>query len=224
MVVPGGGLSEDSMEWVSSGEKFFLPVKVLSALFRGILCKYIGQAIAKNKINLADDIHDFEHIKKLAYVNKWVVYSKNPFAGPEHVIGYLGKYTHRVAISNQRIINESEDGKVTSWYKNYRKGGQDRRISLNANEFVMRFLRHVLPCGFYKIRYFGFMAQCNAKTKLESCLSLLGPISFIPQFEGLPAIDVWRAISTKDPLNCPICSTGKMIPVSVWPENKKPPG
>ncbi len=224
MVVPGGGISEDSMEWVSSGKKFFLPVKVLSALFRGILCKYIGQAIAKNEINLPDDVQDFENLKKLAYVNKWVVYSKNPFAGPEHVIEYLGKYTHRVAISNQRIITENKDGKVTFWYKNYRRGGQNRRISLNANEFIMRFLRHVLPNGFYKIRYFGFMAQCNTKTKLESCLSLLGSNSFIPQFEGLPAIDVWRAVTAKDPLTCPICTSGKMIPVSVWPENKKLPG
>ncbi len=223
MIIPGGGLSEDGMEWVRSGKKFFLPVKVLSSLFRGILCRYIGQAVAKNKIKLPDDIHGFKQLEKLMYSKKWVVYAKNPFAGPERVIQYLGNYTHRVAISNHRIITE-KGGKVTFRYKDYRNGKLNRNITLDADEFIMRFLRHVLPCGFYKIRYFGLLAQCNAKSKLESCFALIGTDSFLPQFEGLPAIDVMQLLSGKDPVCCPECGKGKMIPLTVWPEKKKQPG
>jgi hypothetical protein len=223
MIVPGGGLSEDGMEWVASGKKFFLPVKVLSNLFRGILCRLIGQAVAKNTIKLPDDIHGFEQLKILIYSKKWVVYAKNPFAGPERVIQYLGNYTHRVAISNHRIITE-KGGKVTFRYKDYRNGKLNRNITLDANEFIMRFLRHVLPCGFYKIRYFGLLAQCNAKSKLECCFALIETDSFLPQMEGLPAIDVMQLLSGKDPVCCPECGKGKMIPLTVWPEKKKQPG
>lgn len=224
MVVPAGGLSEDGMEWVPSGKKFFLPVKVLSGLFRGILCRLIAQAVARNKIKLPDGLDDFDQLKKLAYAKKWVVYSKKPFSGPERVIEYLGNYTHRVAISNHRIIEEKDDGKITFWYKDYSKGSINRHISLDAHEFIMRFLRHVLPCGFYKIRYFGFLAQCNAKTKLEACFALLEKNSFLPLFAGLPAIDVWRAVTGKDPLCCPVCGIGEMVPIGILPENKTPPG
>ena len=223
MIVPAGGLSQDGMEWVASGKKFFLPVKVLSGLFRGILCRLIGQAVAKNIIKLPDDIHGFERLKKLIYAKKWVVYAKNPFAGPERIIEYLGNYTHRVAISNHRIITE-ENGKVTFRYKDYRTGNQNRCITLQADEFIMRFLRHVLPCGFYKIRYFGLLAQCNAKSKLESCFAILETGSFMPQLEGLPAIDVLQILTGKDPVCCPQCGKGKMIPIMVWTGNKKRAG
>jgi hypothetical protein len=223
MIVPAGGLSQDGMEWVASGKKFFLPVKVLSGLFRGILCRLIGQAVAKNIIKLPDDIHGFERLKKLIYAKKWVVYAKNPFAGPERIIEYLGNYTHRVAISNHRIITE-ENGKVTFRYKDYRTGNLNRCITLQADEFIMRFLRHVLPCGFYKIRYFGLLAQCNAKSKLESCFAIIETDRFLPQLEGLPAIDVLRELTAKDPACCPECGKGKMIPLTVWPEKKKQPG
>lgn len=223
MIVPAGGLSEDGMEWVPSGKKFFLPVKVLSGLFRGILCRLIGQAVAKNTIKLPDDIHGFEQLKKFVYAKKWVVYAKNPFAGPERVIEYLGNYTHRVAISNHRIIAE-QGGKVTFRYKDYRAGQVSRCITLEADEFILRFLRHVLPCGFYKIRYFGLLAQCNSKSKLESCFAMVDTESFLPQLEGLPAIDVLRALTAKDPLCCPQCGKGKMIPLKVWPGNKKRAG
>ena len=223
MIVPAGGLSEDGMEWVASGKKFFLPVKVLSAMFRGILCRLIGQAIAKNTIKLPDDINSFEQLKNLMYSKKWVVYAKKPFAGPEPIIEYLGNYTHRVAISNHRLIKE-KDGKVTFRYKDYRTGNLNRCITLDSDEFIMRFLMHVLPCGFYKIRYFGLMAQCNAKSKIETCFELIGTDSFLPQLEGLPAIDVMHIITGKDLLCCPKCGKGKMVPMKVWPKSKKRPG
>jgi len=142
---------------------------------------------------------------------------------PERVIEYLGNYTHRVAISNHRIIKE-ENGKVTFRYKDYRTGKINRSITLDADEFIMRFLRHILPSGFYKIRYFGLMAQCNAKSKLESCFALITIDSFLPQLEGLPAIDVMHVLTGKDLLCCPKCGKGRMVPMSIWPERKKQPG
>ncbi len=223
MIVPSGGLSQDGIEWVQSGEKFFLPVRVLSGLFRGILCRHIGQAVAKKLVKLPDDVQGFDRLKNMIYANKWVVYAKNPFAGPERVIKYLGQYTHRVAISNSRIMTD-KDGKITFRYKDYRTGGLTKTMSLNAEEFINRFMRHILPCGFYKIRYFGIMAQCNTHTKLAQCFELIENEAFLPILEGLPAIEVWRNITGKDPLICPHCKKGFMRPVASWPEKLIKPG
>jgi len=219
-IVPAGGLSEDSMEWIPSGRKFFLPVKVLSQLFRGLLCRLIQEAVSKNKIRLPDDVNDFDQLRSLMYAKPWVVYAKNPFAGPERVIEYLGNYTHRVAISNHRIIEERE-GKVTFRYKDYRSGQFNKQMMLDAEEFIKRFLRHVLPCGFYKIRYFGLFAQCNSKSKLQSCFSLIETETFFPAYEGLNAAEVLRMITGKDPLRCPVCGKGRMIVVAIGHEIKK---
>lgn len=212
MIVPAGGLSEDGMEWIPSGRKFFLPVKVLSQLFRGLLSRSVADAVSKNRIRLPDDLNRFDQLKNLMYAKPWVVYAKNPFAGPERVIEYLGNYTHRVAISNHRIITEQQ-GKVTFRYKDYRTGKTNRQMTLDAEEFIKRFLWHVLPCGFYKIRYFGLLAQCNAKSKLQTCFDLIETETFLPQLEGLPASDVWQVITGKNPSVCPVCGKGKMIPV-----------
>ena len=223
MIVPAGGLSEDGVEWVLSGKKFFLPVKVLSRLFRGILCRLLEQAAANVKIRLPDEVGDFDRLKQLIYAKPWVVYAKNPFAGPEHVIEYLGRYTHRVAISNHRIISE-KDGKVTFRYKDYRTGALNRQMTLETTEFIRRFLQHVLPCGFYKIRYLGILAQCNAKTKLQTCFDLIDKEIFFPQLEGLTATEVLQQITGKDPFQCPVCGKGRMKTVTVWPEKKAQPG
>jgi len=214
MIVPAGGLSEDGMEWIPSGRKFFLPVKVLSGLFRGILCRYLSEAVSKNRIKLPDDISHFDQLKNLMYAKPWIVYAKNPFAGPERVIEYLGNYTHRVAISNHRIIEE-KDRKVTFRYKDYRSGQFNKQMTMDAVEFIKRFLRHVLPCGFYKIRYFGLLAQCNAKSKLQTCFDLIETETFLPQLVGLPASDVWQVITGKNPSICPVCGKGKMVPATL---------
>jgi len=223
MIVPAGGLSEDGMEWMASGKKFFLPVKVLSKLFRGILCRLIEQAVKKHTIKLPDDIKGFEQLKRRIYAKDWVVYSKNSFAGPGRVVEYLGNYTNRVAITNHRILQQKE-GKVTFRYKDYRTGKLNRVMTLDAQEFITRFLMHVLPFGFYKIRYFGLLANCNAQSKLENCFALIDQDCFLPQLVGLPAIDVYQAITGKSPLYCPKCGKGKMIPQTMWPEYKKRAG
>jgi predicted Zn-ribbon and HTH transcriptional regulator len=210
MIVPAGGLSDDQMEWIPSPEKFFLPVKLLSGVFRGILCRLIGQAVAKGEILLPGNTVDFATLKAACYQKNWVVYCQKPFAGPEGIIRYLGNYTHRVAISNHRI-EAFENDKVTFSYKDYKTGSQQKSMTLEVNEFIRRFLQHILPSGFYKIRYFGILALCNMKSKMETCFSLIENNTCFSVLEGLNSFEVWRIISGKDPMCCPKCQKGKMI-------------
>lgn len=209
MIVPAGGLSDDQMEWINAGKKFFLPVKALSLVFRGILCGLLEKAQSKNEIALPDGVTDFMSIKTQCYQKKWVVYCEKPFSDADRLIQYLGNYTHRVAISNHRI-REHQNGKVSFTYKDYKSAGLQRRITLDAHEFIRRFMQHILPTGFYKIRYFGFMAMCNVPQKLADCFDLIDKTSFLPMLEGLNAHEILRSITGMDPLICPKCSAGKM--------------
>jgi CheY-like chemotaxis protein len=211
MIVPAGGLSDDQMEWVAAGKKFFLPVKALSAVFRGILCRLLEQAVAESAIKLPQEVMAFKPIKDQCYQQQWVVYCEKPFSCADNLIQYLGNYTHRVAISNHRLL-EHKNSKVSFCYKDYKAAGLRKSISLDADEFIRRFLQHILPDGFYKIRYFGFMAMCNMKLKLQACFDLIEKAAFLPVLEGLTALEVWRSITGKDPLQCPKCKTGRMLP------------
>jgi hypothetical protein len=214
MIVPAGGLSEDDMEWVHSGKTFFLPVKVLSALFRGILCSLLEKATINSTLKLPDDCSSFNKIKSQLYKNSWNVYAKKPFGSVDKVVEYLGKYTHRVAISNHRIMSYS-DGRITFRCKDHKTGMFTKQITLDAHEFIRRFMQHILPCGFYKIRYFGIMALCAGQEKNSLCFELIGKESFLPALEGLPAFDVFREVIGKNPYHCPACKKGKMRPVSL---------
>ena len=222
MIVPAGGLSEDGVEWISTSKKFFLPVKVLSVVFRGILSRLIENAIQNKEITLPEDIKKFEELKKQIYAKKWVVYAKSPFATPERIIEYLGNYTHKVAISNHRLV-ALKDGKVFFKYKNYRTFTKGV-INLDVIEFIKRFLMHILPNGFYKIRYYGILAQSNAKTKLEKCLSILDAQTYLPAFEGLPAVDIFKALTGKSAELCPHCGKGRLVAVAFSCVAKKKPG
>jgi hypothetical protein len=210
MIVPAGGLSEDHTEWKPSGKKFFLPVRILSMVFRGVLCRLIEKAVERKEIVLPDKSSSFKTIKEQCYKNNWVVYCEKPFSCSDSLIQYLGNYTHRVAISNQRIIRH-DNGQVSFYYKDYKTAGMRKMITLTAEEFIRRFLQHVLPDGFSKIRYFGFLSICNMKTKLAECFDLIEKTCFLPELQGLNALEVWRAISGKDPLLCQKCHAGKMI-------------
>lgn len=223
VIVPAGGLSDDQMEWMPSNKKYLLPVKVLSAVFRGILCRLIENALLKDEMKLPDSCFEFKTIKNQCYQKNWVVYCEKPFACANNLINYLGNYTHRVAISNSRI-KEFKDGEVTFCYKDYKSAGIHKNITIKADEFTRRFLQHILPSGFYKIRYFGFMAMCNTKTKLETCLQLIDKITFIPQLEGLSALEIWRNISSDDIGKCPKCKVGRMIAQPVLAVNLLKPG
>jgi len=223
MIVPAGGLSEDNMEWIPAHDKFFAPIKAMQRIFRGILCRFIKQSIEKGNIVLPENILAFADLQNKLYQKAWNVRVEKPFKGPSRVIEYLGQYTQRVAISNHRLIRD-HNGKISFHYKDYKAGGNNRTMNLEVHEFIRRFLQHVLPLGFYKIRYFGILAQSNAKTKTAWCFDFMDNEVFLSSLEGLPDIEVYRLITGKDPAQCPNCKNGKMMPLTAKDRINVPPG
>lgn len=212
MIVPAGGLSEDGTEWVHAGKKFLLPVKALSSVFRGVMWAMLERGINTGTIQLADNFSNVHSLKKDLYAKNWNVYAKKSLAGPQSVVQYLGRYTHRVAISNSRLVDASE-GKVTFRWKNYRKRLNKQVMSLEAQEFIGRFMRHILPSGFYKIRYYGLLATANQRK--EIAIRLINKPQPISLLEGLTTKQVIRVVTGKDPDICPKCHRGKLTSKSV---------
>jgi len=214
VIVPAGGLDSDNMQWIKAPKKFFVPVKALSRIFRASLCKGFEQAYMNKELIIPDHRKglylDFKSLKDKLYEKNWHVYVKKSMRGAAQVINYLGRYTHRVAISNSRILSAGH-GKVCFRWKDYRDN-HFKVIELPAAEFIRRFLQHVLPCGFYKIRYFGIFASANAKTKMTQCFALLNTSPGISALEGLPVYEVLCLLTGKDLLCCPACKKGRMIP------------
>jgi len=215
-VVPGGGLSPDGSRWIACHkEDFFVPVKVLSAVFRGKFLDYLKRAFAENKLSFYGRLTElaqpeaFGRLLSACYGTKWVVYAKPPFGGPEQVLKYLARYTHRVAISNRRLIS-LEDGRVTFRWKNYVAGNQQQTMSLAAVEFLRRFLLHLLPSHFVRIRHYGLLANRHRAEKLARCRELLGiRVSKIPA-EPLPEPMVnGESKEEHDSKQCPACG-GRM--------------
>jgi putative transposase/transposase-like zinc-binding protein len=197
-VVPAGGLSPDQTHWVSPRYRFFLPVKVLSRVFRGKFIAGLKRAFRNGALafpgrlqHLADRPAFHAFLRPL-FRHDWVVYAKRPFGGPAHVLQYLARYTHRVAISNHRIVNVA-DGQVTFRWKDYAHGGAQRMMTVRGEEFLRRFLLHVLPRGFVRIRFSGFLANRRRAQLLPRCQQLLAasprssPPSPAPEGTQLPA-------------------------------------
>jgi Zn finger protein HypA/HybF involved in hydrogenase expression len=186
-VVPGGGLSPDGSRWIacrgarrdSRQKDFFLPVRVLSRVFRGKFVAMLKQAYRQGQLQfhgrLASlvDPASFERLLNAAVAREWIVYCKLPFGGPEQVLKYLARYTHRVAIANSRLV-DIDDGQVRFRWKNYARGNQRSTMSLPAEEFIRRFLLHVLPSGFVRIRHYGLLCNRRRTDDLERCRQLLG--------------------------------------------------
>jgi len=178
MVVTAGGLSLEGDRWISAKNNFLVPVRALSKMVRGKFLDGLQGAFERGKLTFSGNIADWRNpavfkrwVRKLRRI-KWVVYAKAPFGGPRHVFSYLGHYTHRVALSNQRLL--AFDGQtVTFRARDNQNPGTYRLVRLAAREFIRRFLLHVLPHGFVRIRHFGLMASRNAHTKLEKASSLL---------------------------------------------------
>jgi hypothetical protein len=209
MLVPAGGLSEDGVEWVRTSKKFFLPQKVLASIFRGILVRLIKEGLEKGEIKLPENIEKFDTLKTGAYKKDWNVYIKKPFRGVNSVLKYLARYTHRVAISNSRFV-EFTGEHVTFRYTDNKDKGKRKIMKLETNEFIRRYLQHILPANFYKIRYIGILANINSKAKKEQCLSIIGIQNYLPQLEGLTAIETMGIFKLEDMLLCPECKKGKM--------------
>ena len=221
-VVPGGGLSTDGERWISCRPRFFLSVRVLSRLFRRLFLECLEKAFDNGQLRFFSALYDLrDRLAFLRYLAplrkaKWVVYAKPPFAGPQQVLDYVGRYTHRVAISNNRLL-DIEDGQVRFRYKDYRHDSQQKLMTLSADEFIRRFLLHVLPDGFHRIRYYGFLGNRYRQQKLARCRQLLGMKSvedpaqtskserdFRDRYEQLTGISLRL---------CPVCHRGQMIRV-----------
>jgi hypothetical protein len=218
MLVPAGGLSEDGMEWIASKKNFFVPARALSAMFRGIFIRLLEKKIKQGLLKLPQDFTGIDKLKKQLYQKIWKAHIKKSFRGANAVLAYLGRYTHRVAISNNRILSVV-NRQVTFRYKNYRNNGQKDVITLSCYEFTRRFLMHILPIRFYKIRYYGIMASVNIKELLGQCRAIMGSEDYIPVFEGLSVIDIARILLGRDLITCPVCRQGHLISVS----KQKPP-
>jgi Putative transposase/Transposase zinc-binding domain len=208
-LIPAGGLSLDRSRWIRCRRRFFLPVKVLGKLFRGKFLALLDAAYRKKRLQLfgalayLQDPTEFSRFLRRLHNLNWVVYAKPPFGGPEHVIKYLARYTHRVAISNGRLL-EMRDGQVTFRWRDSANGNQQKQMTLDAVDFIRRFLLHVLPSGFVKIRHFGFLANRNRREALALCRSLLPPPP--APVSTLLTETQQHAVERK----CPFCKTGTL--------------
>jgi hypothetical protein len=221
-VVPGGGLSPDYDRWIACRPGFFLPVRVLSRLFRRLFLEALHKAFEQGNLQFFSELEPLRERKAFAaYLNplresEWVVYSKPPFGGPEQVLAYLARYIHRVAIGNQRLL-AMDNGQVSFQWKDYKHHNRLRTMTLEADEFIRRFLLHALPPHFQRIRYYGFLANAHRREKLALCRKLL-----TADLTGLlPVIVVAAAVAglipEPDLPRCPMCLIGVMVRIETLP-------
>jgi len=226
MIVPGGGIAPDGGKWISSRANFFLPVRVLSRLFRRLFVEGLITAFDAGRLTffgkhlkLADRKAFQAYLKPLRHA-EWVVYAKEPFGGPEAVLAYLSRYTHRVAISNRRLI-KVENNAVTFKYKDYRMDGPDRYTSMTlpVGEFIRRFLMHVLPRGFHRIRHYGLLANGNRAAYVARARELLG----VAAADNDPAGEVPADTDEQSVLAhpCPRCG-GRMVVIETFEAGSMP--
>ena len=215
-VIPSGGLSPDAKRWIHPPYSFFLPVGVLRRVFRGKFVDALKQRFQQHQLIFPGSLRPLQNEKAFhaflrpLFRHDWVVYAKPPFGGPHHILGYLGRYTHRIAITNHRLV-AFQNNQVTFRWKDYAHGNRKRMMTLSAHEFLRRFLLHVLPRGFVRIRSFGFLANSRRATLLPLCQQLLldhpQPTASISNPPHLPAC-----------FRCPQCGTPmlRVEPLSTW--------
>ena len=209
-LVPSGALSFDRSRWTAARKNFLFPVKALSLVFRGKFLDLLQRACEKGKIPAANNEI------KASRQKSWVVYAKKPFGSPQTVLDYLGRYTHRVALSNDRIL-QVENGEVTLSYRDRKDGDRKKTMALAAQEFIRRFLLHVLPDGFMRIRHFGFLANRSKKQALAQCRNLLKFYPALPQRSDQSAKDLLRKLTGVDLSRCPCCHQGTMLTIADLP-------
>ena len=230
-VVPGGGLSPDGQRWIACRPGFFLPVRVLSRLFRRLFLAQLRSAFDGGELHFFHGLAELQdsgafarHLAPVARA-EWVVYAKPPFGGPERVLEYLGRYTHRVAIANSRLV-EFTNGEVAFRWKDYRHDSRHKVMRLQADEFVRRFLLHVLPSGFQRIRHYGLLGNRTREAKLARCRHLLNapapdpvpaqePEDYRDRYQRLTGVSLW---------DCPLCKHGRMICIETWLAGSAPRG
>jgi hypothetical protein len=219
-VVPGGGLAPDGSRWVPCRPSFFLPVRVLSRVFRGKFLALLraafdgGRLSFHGKLAALADPGEFGRRLAASAKTEWVVHAKPPWGGPEQVLKYLARYTHRVAISNHRLV-ALEGDEVEFLWKDYAHGGEQKTMTLTAIEFLRRFLLHILPAGFVRIRHYGFLANRVCREKLALCRALLGAAT-APEPDAVEPVSAPEGTIEGPPAApvCPACGEGRMVIVA----------
>jgi hypothetical protein len=208
-IVPGGGLSADGSRWIGCKSGFFLPVRVLSKVFRGKFIDGLKAARAGGKLRGVEQSEQFNRLLNGSVKHDWVVYAKPPFGGPQQVLKYLARYTHRIAISNSRLLSMDQQN-VTFSYKDYAHGNRLRTLTLDGAEFLRRFLLHALPSGLVRIRHFGLLANRTRTANLQTCRRLLSMASQTDPRTCLPPI-VFSLAGPSGQTCCPRCGRGHLI-------------
>ncbi len=234
-IVPGGGLSPDGQTWLlpkkmSKDKDFFIHVNIISDLFKKKFLAYFKEAYRAGQLEFIDKTAHlagkkaFQAFLDRLYNKKWVSYCKPPFGGPEEVLRYLARYTHRVAISNDRIVRAA-NGRVTFTWRDYKDSGKKKEMTLSAFEFIRRFLLHVLPKNFYKIRYYGIWSSRNRKGKLRKCQEILGysPESDSEEIASMSWEDLLFDLTGIDARLCPKCKKGRLVTIEIIPKARAAP-
>jgi hypothetical protein len=212
-IVPAGGLSLDGSRWIDSSPRFFLPVKALSKIFRDAFCDQLRELFQHDKLQFHGSVQQlalpeaFSHFLWQLSQKDWIVYAKPPFGGADQVLNYLARYTHRVAISNHRLV-AFENQRVSFRWKDYAHGGKNKIMTVPAEEFLRRYLLHVLPKGLVRIRHFGIFANRHRAASLQRCRSLLG---------SEPCADPPATAACQTP--CPLCSSPMMMVQRITPQD-----
>lgn len=223
-VVPGGGLSADSKHWIACRPGFFLPVRVLSRLFRGLFLEGLKQLVDQGQLEFHGQLQPLASTAAFAQLLRdcrqtdWVVYAKRPFGGPAQVLDYLGRYTHKVAISNHRLLR-LENGQVSFHWKDYRHGHRKKVMTLAATEFLRRFLLHILPEGFVRIRHFGLLANRHRAENLALCRQRLAVAEPATQLDPEPQdwTQRYQQLTGLDLSLCPQCGLGRLLRIQILP-------
>lgn len=221
-VIPGGVLSEDKTKWLPSADNYLFNVEAISIVFRGKFIDYIQKARAKSDLDFPGNTakyateKGFSELIRLLRSKDWVVYSKKPFAGSEQVLKYIGRYTHRIAISNNRIV-DVRDGKVTFTYRDRKDNDTLKLKTLDAEEFIRRFLLHVLPDGFMKIRHFGFLCNTKKKDNIQLCRKLIGVDAQPSERIKKTPTQLMLELTGTDITRCPCCRKGTMTIIMEMP-------
>jgi hypothetical protein len=220
-VIPGGMISLDGRRWIPFRKNYLFSVKALSKMFRGKFIDYLQQAFRDGQLRFPGKTagfgtqDGFGRLINRLWKKDWVVYSKRPFAGPEQALDYLGRYTHRVAISNHRIV-DVKDGKVSFRYRDRKNGNQVKIMTLEAQEFIRRFLLHVLPDGFMRIRHFGLLANRYKKKNLSRCRQLLNLSPKRHELSKKTTRELMLELTGIDLDRCPRCGKGTMRVIAKW--------
>jgi Putative transposase/Transposase zinc-binding domain len=221
-VIAAGALSANGERWIDADPRFLFPVRALSTVFRGKFCEALAQASSTGALSLAEGPaalgtpEGFEQLRAQLYAKEWVVYAKAPFAGPEHVLDYIGRYTHRVAIANHRIL-DVRNGWVRFTYRNRRQGNRVQTMTLDADEFIRRFLLHVLPSNFMRLRHYGFLANRHKARTLRRCRELLGHPADPSPRSPQSVVQWMQEVTGIDLTQCPHCGSKPLVRLPLPP-------